>query len=80
MALQASETVTVYISLTREIAVSGDAGEMAGLMGLTLAKLSGVVEDGNDWEPDDATIAKMAEAPGADVESEEWEITEITEG
>ena len=73
MALQASETVTVYISLTREIAVSGDAGEMAGLMGLTLAKLSGVVEDGNDWEPDDATMAlyetarRIAKSLGFDI-------------
>ena len=78
--LQQNDTVTLYVTLTREYCVSGDAEEIAEAMRLTLAQLSSVVQDGNDWEPDDATMVRVTTHPLADVQSEEYEVYEITEG
>jgi exoribonuclease II len=79
MALSADAQVVVYITLSRTYRVEDDAATIARLAGISLDTLSDIVEDGADWEPEESTIADMASHGTADVESEEWDVEEISE-
>lgn len=75
--LRGTEEISVTITLSREYVVTGDAATIARLAGMDLHELTAVVEDGDDWEPEESMLATMAESPEADLHSEEWDWTEI---
>lgn len=76
--INVTDTVTVYITLNRELVRTEDAGTMAAAMGVDLDTLGAILEGDQDWEPEESVIAAMADA--ADIESEEWDVSEIVEG
>jgi hypothetical protein len=77
--LKPNDQISVIISLSRTVNVTDDAAAIATLAGLSLEDLSGVVEDGNDWEPEESVIERMAGSGSADIEAEEWDVEEINE-
>lgn len=76
--IKATDTVTVYITLNRELSRTDDAGTMARIMGVSLGTLGAILEGDQDWEPEESVIVALADT--ADVESEEWDVSEIVEG
>lgn len=77
--LKSNDQIAVYVTLSRTVRVETDADDMARLAGMSLETLSGIVEDGNDWEPDDDAISRIAASPTADIEDEEWDVEEISQ-
>lgn len=69
------DNIGLTITLEREVMLTGSAATMARLMGVDMETLRGIVEDGADWEPDDATLSLLADA--GEIHSEEWDWTEI---
>ena len=78
MALQAEDQVSVYFNVNREYVLSDDAATVADAMGVDLDTLTAIVEGDQDWEPAEITVANLVDH-GADVESEEWDVSEVTE-
>ena len=76
--INATDTVTVYLTLNREMARTEDAATMAAAMGVDLETLGAILEGDQEWEPEESVIAALADT--ADVESEEWDVSEIVEG
>lgn len=76
--LKPGDQVSVYVSLSRTYLLADDASAVATAMGVSLDTLSGIVNDGDDWEPEETTLSAMADR--ADIHSEEWDVEEIAEG
>lgn len=68
-------TVQLTIRLSRTIVVEGTGATMAAMMGLTMAQLSALADDGTDWEPDDTLLSALADK--GEVQDEEWDWEEI---
>jgi hypothetical protein len=77
--LKPGDQVSVVILLNRTYNLTDDAATVAKLAGVSLETLSGIVEDGKEWEPEESTLDTMSKHETADIESEDWDVEEIIE-
>lgn len=77
--LTAETDVTVEISHSASYAWGGTVADLAAILGVTVARAIDIVDGvGEDWEPNEFLIARLA--GNGDHVSEDWDIESVYEG